>query len=184
MNRKNGVLDKAAARLMALDSTTYGDERERAVFMEASTFGMTLGLYVSIAAAVVAAVLGQLLVPVVLLVVMMVPNWSTIWYAHRKGVDISELASRAGMRARVAISAFVFGGLLLVAAAMLYTVTTGHGLIALPYVDLGAEAAHSMVKGALVGAVAGGAIGGIFALAKARKAKRTNAHIQTDLDED
>ncbi|WP_127127609.1 hypothetical protein [Georgenia sp. SYP-B2076] len=178
--RDHGALDKAASRLMALDSPTYGDERERAVFMEASTFGLTLGIYVSITAAVVAAVLGQLLLPVVLLVVMAVPNWSTLWYARRKGVDIGEMASRADLRSRLRVTVTIIGGLILVAAAMLYTVVSSHGLITAPEVDLTGGAALAMLKGALVGAVVGGVPA---AVAGARKARRGRSH-STEVDEE
>ena len=37
MERNRDVLDRAADRVMDLDSPAWGDERERAVFMESSS---------------------------------------------------------------------------------------------------------------------------------------------------
>ncbi|MFD1506424.1 hypothetical protein FE374_16465 [Georgenia yuyongxinii] len=173
MTDKATYLGRAADRLMDLDNASYGDERERAVFMEASTFGTTIGTYLHLLGAVVAAALGQLLLPVVLVVLMGVPALATGWYASRRGVDISELAARAGTRTKALHIAIVFGALLLVLGAMLFTVSTGHGLVPVPEPDLldpeTRELLSSMVGGACVGGVIGGAGAGGWFLWKSRR---------------
>lgn len=88
MTRKDSRLEKAASRIMDLDSPAYGDERERAVSMEARAYGITVGIYLSLVVALVSAILGQVLLAVVLLLTMSLPNWAAIWYARRHDVDI------------------------------------------------------------------------------------------------
>jgi hypothetical protein len=163
MTDKATYLGRAADRLMDLDNASYGDERERAVFMEASTFGTTIGTYLHLLGAVVAAALGQLLLPVALVVLMGVPALATGWYSDRRGVDISELASRAGTRTKAFHVAIVCGALLVVLGAMLYTVSTGHGLVAIPEPDL----ADPQTRGLLTSMVGGACIGGVIGAAGA-----------------
>lgn len=173
--KTRGALDRAAERLMDMDSAVYGDEREQAVVTEASTFGMTIGLYANMAAAVVAALLGQLVLPVVLLVVMAAPTLGTVWYAGRRGVDMNELAGRASRRSRLRAVAWSFGTIGLSAGAMLYTVRVGHGIVPVGEVDVMSDGVvSSMVTGALIGAIIGGVIGAI-AFALGLKRRRTEA---------
>jgi hypothetical protein len=185
MNRKQGALGRAAERLMDMDSPSYGDERERAVFTEASTFGMSVGIYASLGLALVTAILGQLLLPVVLLVLMAVPAWATIWYGSRHGIDVTEMANRASRKERLRISAWTFGGIVLTAAAMLYTVLVGHGLIPVPEADLSADGVvSSMVKGGLVGGIGGGLVGVIVSAVGSRRRKAAPAAAdEDDLDD-
>ena len=63
MTRRRNVLDRVAERVMDLDSPAYGDERERAVFMESNSFGLTSGFYVGLLGAVVASIFGLVLLP-------------------------------------------------------------------------------------------------------------------------
>ncbi|WP_152188506.1 hypothetical protein [Georgenia satyanarayanai] len=172
MTSTRGARDRAADRLLALDSAGYGDERERAVFMEASTFGFMLAIYVSMAVAVVGAVLGQLLLPVLLLVLVGLQSGATIWYAGRHGVDVSELAFRAepGLKRNAGLA--VFGGFAVVLAALAWTVFTGHGLVELPAPDLDSGPLASMVKGGVIGGGGGLLVGAVVMAVKDRRSRR------------
>lgn len=187
MTRTNGRFDRTVERIMALDSSVYGDERERAVFMEAATFGMTIGVLASLAVALVAAVLGSLLLPVVLIVLAGVPGWATMSYARRRGVDVTDLVGRVSLRERAGTIAVTFGGILLTLGAMAYTVFAGHGLVELPSVDVvGPDAsglAASMVRGAVIGAAGGAIIGLVAATVGSRWRRRRTADAAVD-DED
>jgi hypothetical protein len=177
MRNTRGSLGRAADAVMALDSPTYGDERERAASMEAATFGFTIGIYVNLAVALVAAVLGGLLLPAVLLMVMAVPTWSAIWWASvRHGVDISDLADRGEPRRQTTVRLVVVGGMFLTVAAMAYTVFTGDGLVATPHVDVTGPDTGGLVGGLVQGGVVGGMIGllaaGVLSTVKKRRAAR------------
>lgn len=188
MNRTHGALGRAADRVMGLDSAAYGDERERAVFMEAATFGYAVATYVTIGVALVAAVFGTLLLPVVLLLVCGLPSLSAIWYAGRRGVDVDELAQRAAGGTKRTIGAIVFGGFALTLAAMAWTVFTGHGLVPLPEVDVaGPEASGmlaSMVKGGVIGGAGGLLLAAVTMAVKSRRTARTGGAVDDDADED
>ena len=207
MKRKQGALDRAADRIMGVDSPAYGDERERAVVLEASTFGLTLGMCLSLGAALVAAVLGHVLLPGVLLAVMLLPNLSTAWYAQRRGVDIAELAERrvrartndvrgtmifAGMflaRSKDVLGSMVFTGMFLTFAAMAYTLFVGHGLVPAPEVDVTGPDASGFGAGLMRGAVIGGMAGLLVAAAvtelSSRRARKPAAETDgtDDLDD-
>jgi tetrahydromethanopterin S-methyltransferase subunit B len=188
MRNTRGTLGRAADAVMALDSPAYGDERERAAFMEATTFGFTIGIYVNLAVAFVAAVLGGLLLPAVLLLVMAVPTWSAIWWASaRHGVDISDLADRAEPRSRTTVRLVVVGGMFLTVAAMAYTVFTGHGLAVPPHVDVTGPDTGGFVGGLVQGAVVGGMIGLLaFTVLSATRRRRGTPPVPAgpDLDDD
>lgn len=178
MTRTNRARDRAADRLLALDSASYGDERERAVFMEATTFGYMPTIYVSIAVAVVTAVLGQLLLPVVLLLLVGLQSWATIWYAGRHGVDVSDLAFRAETHLKRNAGIVVFGGFAVVLAALGYTVFTGHGLLELPALDLGSGALGSALRGGVVGGGGGLLVGAVVMAVKGRRRTRVPAEVE------
>lgn len=89
-DRAPGV-DRAAERLVDIDHVSYGDERERSLYMEAATFGMMLGVWACFIGSFVFALFGEVLVPVVLIAVSMVPAYGTLWYAERRGVQPFEL---------------------------------------------------------------------------------------------
>ncbi len=184
MRSTHGARDRAADRLLALDSASYGDERERAVFMEATTFGFMLTIYVSMAVAVVTAVLGQLLLPVLLLLLVGLQSWATIWYAGRRGVDVSELAFRAEVRRKRNAGLVVFGGFALVLAALGYTVFTGHGLLALPAPDLDSGPLGSMVRGGVIGGGGGLLIGAAVMAVKDRRSGRSSGPAEDELLEE
>lgn len=162
MTRRRNVLDQLADRVMDLDSRAYGDERERAVFTESTTFGLTMGLYAALTSAVVLAVLGQVLLPVALLVITLVPALAAIWYAKRRGVDLSELADRAGARSTMVNVVVVGAGMALAFAAMTWTVWTGHGLVTVPAPDV--TPGEGFWGGLVQGAVVGGFLGSIGAI--------------------
>ncbi|MGW6128844.1 hypothetical protein ACWFNE_02330 [Cellulomonas sp. NPDC055163] len=166
---EHGILGRAADRLMDLDSPVYGDERERALVMEAYTFGATATVYVCIGAAVVSAVLGGLLLPVVLLVTATLPSFASIWYARRRGVDLLAMSERATPRERRTTVLTMVGGVLVVLGAMLVTVRTGHGLVPLPEPSgTVSEVLDSLVVGAILGGIGGGLLGLVVQLVRRR----------------
>lgn len=184
MKSTYGARDRAADRLLALDSASYGDERERAVFMEATTFGYMLTIYVSIAVAVVTAVLGQLLLPVVLLLLIGLQSWATAWYAERRGVRISDLAFRAEPALKRNAGLIVFGGMAVVIAALAYTVFTGHGLLDLGTPDLDSGALASGLRGGVVGGGAGLLIAAVGMAVQSRRKARGGAPAEDEVDEE
>lgn len=184
MKSTYGARDRAAERLLALDDASYGDERERAVFMEATTFGFMLTIYVSMAVAVVTAVLGQLLLPVLLMVLMGLQSWATVWYAGRRGVDVSELAFRAAPRTKRTTGIIVFGGFALVLAAMTYTVFAGHGLVDMSAVDVRSGVVGSLVRGGVVGGGCGLLIGAVAMAVQNRRGARKGASTEDEAFED
>ncbi len=174
MTHRPTMLDRVAERIMDLDSPAYGDERERAVFMEASSFGLTTALYAGLVSAFVASVFGFLLLPVVLLVVTLLPSGAAVWYARRRDVDVQKLAENAGARSTM-VSIVVFGAMMtLTFAAMTYTVFAGHALLAAPRIEVtpGEGFIGGMAQGAVVGGMIGGlaaVIGGVFSFRRARR---------------
>lgn len=188
MTSKQGRVSRAVDRFMSLQTDGHTDERERAVFTEAATFGFGLGIYVNLAVALVAAVLGAVALPAVLLALLAVPSWTAMAYARRHGVDIEALADRAGLSVRLGTLVAVFGGLLLTVGAMAVTVLTGSGLVSLPPLDvIGPEAsglAASLVKGAVIGALGGGLIGLVMIPLAARRRRVAAAATEDEPDED
>jgi hypothetical protein len=166
----HSVLGRAADRMMDLDSPVYGDERERALVMEAYTFGATATVYVCIGGAVVSAVLGGLLLPAVLLVAATLPSFASIWYARRRGVDLLAMSERATPRERRTAVLTLVGGMLVVLGAMLFTVRTGHGLVPLPEPS---GTVSEVLDDALVGAILGGMGGGLVGLVMQLVRRRT-----------
>ncbi|MEE6281893.1 hypothetical protein [Georgenia sp. MJ170] len=177
MNPKYGRrATRAAGRFMDLDGPAYGDEREKAVFTEAATFGFTLGIYANLVVALVSAVLGSLVVPTVVLALLAVPTWAALWYARRHDVEVDEIADRAGLKDQVTTFAVVFGGLIVTVGAMAFTVFTGHGLVRLPSLDVvGPDATGfmaSLVEGAVIGGLGGSVVCLVVLLVSARKRTR------------
>ncbi|AVZ38449.1 MULTISPECIES: hypothetical protein [unclassified Dietzia] len=174
MTQRDSVFDRWSDRVMNLDSPVYGDERERTVFMEASSFGLTIGLYAGLAGAVVSAAFGLILLPVVLLALTILPAAATQWYAWRRGVHLNALVERSGARSAMVT---MVGGCALVAlvfAAMTVTVFAGQPLLPTPSVTLTpgqgplGGAAQGAVIGGMIGAVAG-MIGSVVSYRKARR---------------
>lgn len=188
MTSKLRAIDRAVDRMMDLDSPTYGDERERSVFMAAATFGMTLGMLTCLAVAVVAAVLGALLLPVVALILMGVPSWATISYARRRGVAVDELADRGTPGQKAWSMAIVFGGAVITMAAMAYTVFTGHGLVQVPSIEIAGPhaigVAPSMVRGGIIGGAVGACLGLLAMIIGPRLRARRAAAAPEEVDED
>lgn len=168
--RVGAAFDRFTARLMDLDSPAYGDERERGVFMEACTFGLTIGLYVSLAAGLLLALLGQLLAPAVLVAVGVVPAVAATLYARRRQVDIQALAERATTHSSRVAAVVMFALVLATFAAMGLTMVTGEGLV--PGAGFDPRAADGALGGALKGGVVGGFLGALAALVGTMLAKR------------
>ena len=174
MTHRPNKLDRVAERIMDLDSPAYGDERERAVFMEASSFGLTTALYAGLMSAFVASVFGFLLLPVVLLVVTLLPSGAAVWYARRRDVNVQKLAENAGARSTM-VSTVVFGVMMVLTfAAMAYTVFAGQPLLPTPQLDVtpGEGFFGGMAQGAVVGGMIGGLVAIIGSLFSFRRAHR------------
>ncbi|WP_150309073.1 hypothetical protein [Planctomonas psychrotolerans] len=162
MTNKRNRLDRVAERVMDLDSPAYGDERERAVFMESNAFGLTTGLYFGLAAALVAAAFGHVLLPVLLLATTIVPSMAASWYAKRRQVNMRRLAEDAGARSTL-VGIIVFGAaMVLTFAAMTYTVFSGQPLLSTPSFEV--VPGDGFFGGMAQGAVIGGMLGGLAAI--------------------
>jgi uncharacterized iron-regulated membrane protein len=174
MTQKPNRLDRVAERIMDLESPAYGDERERAVFMEASSFGLTTALYLGLLSTLIAAVFGFLLLPVALLVVTLLPSGAAVWYARRRDVNVQKLADKAGARSTM-VNAVVFSAVMLLAfAAMTYTVFIGDPLLPVPRLEVtpGEGFFGGMAQGAVIGGMIGGLagiIGGVLSFRSARR---------------
>lgn len=162
MTRRRNLLDRWTERVMDLDSPAYGDERERAVSMESSAFGLTAGLYVGLLAALVASLFGLILLPVVLLVVTVVPSVAALWYASRRNVNLQKLAENAGARSTM-VGIMIYGvAMVLTFAAMTYTVLAGEPMLPTPSFEV--TPGEGFFGGMAQGAVIGGMIGGLAAI--------------------
>lgn len=183
MTRKPSRLDRAAERIMDLDSPAYGDERERSVFMESNAFGLTVGLYAGLLGAVISAVFGLFLLPTALLVLTgILPSLSALWYARRRGVNPEKLAESAGARSTM-LGIVVFGtGMVLTFAAMAYTVFAGQPLLSpLQFnVTPGEGFLGGMAQGAVVGGMIGGAAAIIGGVSGYRRANRGRSGLEAD----
>lgn len=179
------MLGRAADRLMDLDSPVYGDERERALVMEAYTFGATATVYVCLGGAVVSAVLGSLLLPVALLVASTLPSLASTWYARRRGVDLLAMSERATPRERRTAVLVVVVGTLVVLGAMLVTVRTGHGLVTVPEpTGTVSEVLDDVLVGAILGAMGGGVLGLVVQLMRRRTRPTADHPEHGDADPD
>lgn len=174
MNRKHSTLDKAAERLIDIDNVNHGDERERAIYMEAATFGMTLGVWGCFFASLVFAVFGQILLPIVLICVAMIPSYGTLWFASRRGVSTLDLLSRGSYRSGLASAVGFAVILLLTLAAMIYSAYFGRGLLQfkLTFEVVGDGLAEAAAQGALIGAGIGAVLGVIWVALIIRGHKR------------
>lgn len=163
MTRRTSRLDRAAEKIMDVDSPAYGDERERAVIMESNAFGLTAALYIGLLGALVAAAFGLILLPVALLVLTgMLPSLAALWYAKRRGVNPQKLAETAGARSTM-VGVTVFGiGMVLTSAAIAYTVFAGQPLLTPPRFDV--TPGEGFFGGMAQGAPIGGVIGGLAAI--------------------
>lgn len=174
MNQRNSVFDRWSDRVMDLDSPAYGDERERTVFMEASSFGLTIGLYAGLAGSVVSAAFGLILVPTVLLALTILPAAATQWYARRRGVHLNTLAEEGGAKSTLVNMVAVCTVIALTFAAMTYTVFAGQPLLPFPSVTVtpGEGLLGGMAQGAVVGGMVGAVAGIIGSVVSYRKANR------------
>lgn len=180
MAHKHTVLDRMSDRVMDLKSPAYGDERERAVFMESSNFGLTVGLYVGLVGAMCSAAFGLLLLPVALLVMTILPAAATHWYARRRGVNLQALADHAGARSTMINIVVTSAVMALTFAGMTYTVFAGQPLVPMPSLDVtpGEGILGGMAEGAVIGGIGGGlagVAGGIFSYRKAHRRDRGGA---------
>lgn len=160
--RHPSMLDRAADRVMDLDSAAWGDERERAVFTESSSFGLTTALYAGYLGAVIASLFGLILLPVALLLVVNLPAAAATWYAKRRNVNLRDLAEKAGARSTMLNGVFFSVAMAATCAALAYTVFTGHSVLPTP--SLAGLSEVAFFRGLAQGAVVGGMIGALAAL--------------------
>lgn len=186
MTHGESALDRVASGVMDLESPAYGDERERAVFMEAGHFGLTIGLYLGLLVAMVAAAFGLILLPVVLVFVTVLPSAATHWYARRRGVHLNALAEKSGARSTLISIVATCSVMMLTFAAMAYTVFAGQPLIPLPSIEVtpGEGFFGGMAEGATIGGILGGLAGVVGAIFAYRKANRDVADGDRDTSED
>lgn len=179
MTRRPNTLDRLVERVMDLDSPAYGDERERAVFMESTTFGLTTGIYLGLLGAVVASLFGLVLLPVALLAMAILPGVAALWYARKQDVNLHELAENAGARSTM-LAIVVFGSAMVVTfAAMGYTVFAGQAMLPAPALEVipGEGVLGGMAQGAPVGGMLGGLatiIGGVHSYRRANRHRETH----------
>lgn len=136
-----------------------GDERERAIFTAGGTIGMVWGFCLCLAAALVFALFGHLLVPFILVLLAGVPTIITTGYAEKRGVDAFEIIARSSAGPSRVWGLATLAFLLLLSAAMIYTTTTGAGLLEFNLSDTWIDRFGSMGNGAASGAAIG-AVGG------------------------
>jgi len=180
MTRRRNLLDRWTERVMDLDSPAYGDERERAVSMESSAFGLTAGLYVGLLAALVASLFGLILLPVVLLAVTVVPSVAALWYASRRNVNLQKLAENAGARSTM-VGITIYGvAMVLTFTAMTYTVLTGEPMLPTPSLEV--APGEGFLGGMAEGAVVGGMIGGLAAIVGGVRSFRRASRRRTERD--
>lgn len=159
MSGRRGALDRLAERVMDLDSPAYGDEREKAVSLEASAFGLTVAFGVGLVGALVAAVTGYPVVAVALLAMVLLPAAATGWYARRRGVDVQRLVDTAGARSTYTAAVLYGAGTALVFLALSYLALAGRPVVSLP--DAGVVPGEGFLGGFLQGGAVGGVLGGL-----------------------
>lgn len=180
MTRSDNLFDRMSDRVMDLDSPTYGDERERSVYMESSSFGLTIGLYTGLFGAVIASLFGLMLLPVGLLIMTILPWAATHWYARRRGVNINALAGNSGARSTLIGFVVSGAGMALAFAGMAYTVFAGQSLLPGPSLEVipGEGFFGGFIEGAVVGGILGGfitVIGGVYSYRKAKQRSAAEA---------
>ncbi|GAB3810623.1 hypothetical protein GCM10028820_00480 [Tessaracoccus terricola] len=178
-SKRHGLGRRITDMIMASDSPSYGDERERAVVTEAATFAIGISLFVNLAVALVAAVLGAIALPVVLIILAGSPALAMGWYAKQRSVDLNELASRITPTSRAGMLLAICVSFLLIIAAIGWTVFTGSGLVTIPVPDvIGPDATGigaSMMKGAVIGGLGGVLVGFVVMLLSKRRKQRYSA---------
>lgn len=130
-----------------------GDERERAVLLEAALRGNRAMLSAMLLLAFVTALLGSWLIPAAILLTMALAGRVTTDYAGERGVDLDRLGGQRSTRSTRCLLGTT--GMVLTFAVMSYTAATGHALLVVP--DTGSETS-ALVRAAATGLPAGGAV--------------------------
>lgn len=138
---------------------TQGDERERAILTTGGTIAMAWGFILCLVTAVVFALFGHILVPFVLVLLAAAPSIITGKYAEKRGVDAFAILARGNSSSARVWGLGTLGVLLLLSAAMIYTTTTGTGLLEFDISGTWLERFDSVGSGAAIGAAVG-AFGG------------------------
>lgn len=169
-------------RILDLDNPVYGDERQRIVTLEACALAFTVMGHVFVALAIVFAVTGAPVLGLVMFVLAATQALIASRYARSKGVDFQELVAQYAPRAGRRASVVSWVALVVFALAGPYWVHTGHGLLPLDWTpEISPGGGGDALQGALIGAVAGGAIGAVLAeVGRRKKAKTRAADLEAD----
>ncbi|MFC5998907.1 hypothetical protein ACFP6A_09270 [Quadrisphaera sp. GCM10027208] len=174
MSGRRGALDRLAERVMDLDSPAYGDEREKAVSLEASGLGLRVAFCAGMVGSLVAAVTGHPVVAVALLVMVFMPAGAAVWYARRRGVDLQQLLETAGTRSAYTATVLYGAGTTLTFTALTYLAFAGRPLLRLPEVEV--VPGEGFVGGFVQGGAAGGVVGGLATVVAGVLGMRRAAH--------
>lgn len=127
MNARN-IVDNSAEKLAKGDDGAW-DERERAVYAEAATFGLTLGILAWWGVAMLLALIGQTAAALVLLFSSVIPALSTIWYASRRKVSSLEILGAWSLRRTMAITALMTTMAAVTLIGVLHSLLNGQGIV-------------------------------------------------------
>lgn len=173
------TLDRAADRLLMLDSPIYGDERQRRVTLEACALGWVLGVFATQLAGVLAATLGAVGASIGFMVLAILLTVPTLWYAKRRAVSMDELARRDPrlLRLSQAASFFIMAAW---CAALAFYAYAGY-----PLLDLGdpfslENGGSDVVGGMAIGGLVGGCAGGLMQLVMSRRKSKPEPELEPD----
>lgn len=142
---------------------THGDERERATLNEGGTLGMVTGFYLVLLTALALALFGHILVPCILLFVGAIPGFVMISYAEKRGVDAFAILARGDSGASNLSGHAALVIALLISAAMLFTTTSGAGLLEFELSQTWSDRLSSTGNGVAVGTGIGAVLGSLAA---------------------
>lgn len=181
MTKRLSFIDRGAQRLVDSDGADHGDERERAIVLEAQAFGMHLMALVSWLGALLLAVVGQVGAPIALILAPLIPALGSLWYSRRRGVDSYALMARASLSRTLGWTAFYAVVLFATIAALIHRLFFGDGLLPVSLSveivgeDLQRAAAISALSGAGIGVLVSMAWTSLIVCRRRRRAKRAEA---------
>lgn len=121
-------IDTSARKLVEGDAGAW-DERERAIYAEAATFGLTLGILAWWGIAMLLALIGQTAAALVLLFSSAIPALATIWYAARRQVSSLELLGAWSLRWTIGVTALLAVMAAVTVMGVLHSLLNGQGII-------------------------------------------------------
>lgn len=164
--------------------TVQGDEREQSVYNAGGALGTYIGMFLCFFTALGFALFGHVLVPLVLMVVAAVPSLVMITYSERRGVDAFAILARNNSRAAGPSNYGALVVLLLIVASMIYTTTSGAGLLEFELTTEWARRLESVGRGAAQGAAVGAVGGYLWAVLLVRKRRKQHMAELTAPDEE